>query len=207
VGAVETKWSMRSAGRGEIGVRLVAALFADSPVLRLRFDVENGATDHRLRVRFPVGAGDSAIAGAAFGSERRLPVPAARQRHAIEQPAPTAPAQRYVAAGDESRGLLVLAPGFFEYEWTATQDLVVTLLRSVGELSRADLPERLGHAAWPEATPLAQEAGSHTIELSLTPAGADDQARAERLERQWEDQYLPLQTSFLRDFVGSAGDS
>jgi mannosylglycerate hydrolase len=206
VGAVEARWSMRSAGRGEIGVRLVAALFADSPVLRLRFDVDNGATDHRLRVRFPIGAGDSAIAGAAFGSERRPPVPEGRHRNAIEQSVPTAPAQRYVAAGDESRGLLVLAPGFFEYEWTAKRDLVVTLLRSVGELSRANLAERPGHAGWPAATPLAQEPGSHTIELSLAPAGADEQARPERLERLWEDQFLPLQAAFLRDFAESGRD-
>lgn len=204
VGAVETRWSMRSAGRGEIGVRLVAALFADSPVVRLRFDLDNGATDHRLRVRFPVGAGDSSIAGAAFGSERRPPIPEGRHRNAIEQPVPTAPAQRYVAAGDASRGLLLVAPGFFEYEWTAKRDLVVTLLRSVGELSRGNLAERPGHAAWPEATPLAQEPGSHAIELSFAPAGADEQARPERLERLWEDQFLPLQAAFLRDFAGSA---
>ena len=206
VGAVETRWSMRSAGRGEIGIRLVAALFADSPVLRLRFDIDNGAIDHRLRVWFPVGAGDSAIAGTAFGSERRPPVAEDRHRNAIEQSAPTTPAQRYVAAGDESRGLLVLAPGFFEYEWTARRDLVVTLLRSVGELSRANLAERPGHAGWPQATPLAQEPGSHTIELSLAPAGADERSRPERLERLWEDQFLPLQAAFLRDFAGSARD-
>jgi alpha-mannosidase len=206
VGAVETRWTIRLAGSGEIGARLVAALFADSPVVRLRFDIDNGATDHRLRVRFPVGAGDAAIAGAAFGSGRRPAVPEERHRNTIEHAAATAPAQRYVAAGDESRGLLVLAPGFFEYQWTAKRDLVVTLLRSVGELSRANLAERPGHAAGPEATPLAQEPGTHTIELSFAPAGAEEQARPERLERLWEDQFLPLQAAFLRDCAGSAHD-
>jgi alpha-mannosidase len=113
----------------------------------------------------------------------------------------TAPAHRFVAAAAGARGLVVLAPGFFEYEWTRKRELVVTLLRSVGELSRADLAERPGHAGWPEPTPLAQEPGRHTIELALAPAAGEDLGNPERLERLWEDAFLPVQAVFLRDFV------
>src|SRR5207244_1035300 len=74
----------------------------------------------------------------------------------LETPVRTAPAHRFVAAASGPRGIALLAPGFFEYEWTPGGDLVYTLLRSVGELSRADLPTRPGHAGWPTATPLAQ---------------------------------------------------
>ena len=195
VGAVETLWSMKSAGPGALAARLVVALHADSPVIRLRLDIENHATGHRLRARFPVGGGIEAIAGAAFGVERRPAVTLPNDPSAIEQPVSTAPAQRFVAAGEGPRGVVLLAPGFVEYEWTAEQELLVTLLRSVGELSRNDLPERPGHAAWPEPTPGAEEIGTHIIELALLvgPVGSP-----ERLEEHWEDAFLPVLSLFER---------
>jgi alpha-mannosidase len=96
---------------------------------------------------------------------------------------------------------------FFEYEWTADGALLVTLLRAVGELSRAELPERPGHAGWPESVPLAQEAGPHAIDLALAPVSAEDLARPERLERLWESVCLPVQAPFARDYCGAAGES
>ncbi len=196
IGAVETRWTMRSAGRGELSARLLVALHADSPLVRLRLDIENHATGHRLRARFPVGAGAAAVAGSAFGVEQRPAVSPVKDPGAIERPVASAPAQRFVAAGEGPRGLAVLAPGFFEYEWTGRQDLLVTLLRSVGELSRNDLPERPGHAAWPEPTPDAQEPGRHTVELALL---AGPVASPERLEEHWEDAFLPVLSLFERN--------
>ncbi len=201
VGAVEARWTMASAGTGGSGLRLLVVLHADSPLVRLRLDLEHGASDHRLRARFPVGAGSEAVAGAAIGVVRRPPVAAARRGSALEHPVATAPAQRFVAAAAGPRGLAVLAPGFFEYEWTRKGELLVTLLRSVGELSRSDLAERPGHAGWPEPVPRAQEPGRHTVELALAPVSEADVAAADRLEQLWEDAFLPAQAVFLRDFV------
>ncbi|MGH7560786.1 MAG: glycoside hydrolase family 38 C-terminal domain-containing protein [Gemmatimonadales bacterium] len=203
VGAVEACWTMDSAAEGDIGCRLVVVLHADSPIVRLRLELENGAVDHRLRARFPVRAGETALAGAALGVEQREPVLPDRRPGMIERPVLTAPAHRFVAAAQGKRGLAVLSPGFFEYEWTASRDLIVTLLRSVGELSRAGLPERPGHAGWPEPTPLAQELGAHTIDLALVPVGESD-VTAALLERLWEDAFLPIQAVFRRDYAGSA---
>jgi alpha-mannosidase len=201
VAALDARWSMPSAGKGRLGLRLLVVLHADSSVVRLRLDVENRATDHRLRVRFPVRAGDAAVAGSAFGVERRVPVRPAQPRRVLESPALTAPAHRFVAAAADARGLAVLAPGFFEYGWTRERDLVVTLLRAVGELSRENLPERPGHAGWPEPTPLAQEPGFHSIRLALVPVSQADLARPDHLSRLWEDVFLPVQTVFIRDFA------
>ncbi len=197
VGALEVRWTMPSAGSGWIGIRLVAALHADSPILRLRLDLENAALDHRLRVRFPIGAGGAAVAGAAFGFERRSVAAPERRRRAIERAAVEAPAQRFVAAASRRRGLAILAPGFFEYQWTAAQELVVTLIRAVGELSRAGLPERPGHAGWPMPVPLAQEPGPHRIELGLMPLTEHELRRPARIERAWEEEFLPLQAMVL----------
>ncbi len=203
IGAIERRWSMAAAGGGTIGARQLLALHADSPMVRVRLDLDHRAVDHRLRARFPVGAGDLASAGAAFTVERRAPVRPSRRRRAIEQPVATAPAHRFVAAGDGRRGLALFAPGFFEYEWTAERDLRVTLIRAVGELSRADLPERPGHAGWPEPTPLAHEPGRHTIDLALAPVGSADLAHPDRLHRMWEDGMLPMQVVYFRHYSGS----
>jgi alpha-mannosidase len=170
----------------------------------VRLDIDNGAENHRLRVRFPIGAGNAATAGAAFGFERRDPVEVTPADHAAELPPQTAPAQRYVAAGDRDRGLALLVPGFVEYEWSARRELTLTLLRSVGELSRGEIAARPGHAGWPMATPDAQEPGHHRIEFGFTPLGEDQSTDVASLERLWEDTFLPPQATFIRHFTGDA---
>ena len=85
----------------------------------------------------------------------------------LETPVSTAPAHGFVAAASGARGLALLAPGFFEYEWTSRGELLVTLLRAVGELSRGDLSTRPGHAGWPTSTPLAQCPGRTRVELAI----------------------------------------
>ena len=198
VGAIDTRWQMRSAGEGEIGVRQLVVLYADSPIVRIRIDIDNQAVNHRLRARFPVGTGEEALAGTALGSIRRKPQVIPEQPDGFERPVTTAPAHRYVAAGSGSRGLAILAPGFFEYEWSPAREISVTLLRAVGELSRDDLDERPGHAAWPQATPEAQELGRHTVNLALAPL-SDGAPSPARLERMWEEAFLPVQGFFFRE--------
>jgi len=149
-----------------------------------------------------VDAGHDAVAGAALGFERRASVTPQIAPGLIERPVRTAPAHRYVAAAEGRRGLAILAPGFFEYEWTDDHDLLVTLVRSVGELSRDSLPERPGHAGWPEPVPLAQERGPHRIDLVIAPIGGDSIDRPDLLEKLWEQAFLPLQARHYRAFVG-----
>jgi hypothetical protein len=92
----------------------------------------------------------------------------------------------------------VFAPGFFEYEWTRRGDLLITVLRAVGELSRGDLSERPGHAAWPTPTPEAQEPGLHTLELALAMLPGGEENMVDRLEALWEDAFVPIQTFWRR---------
>lgn len=205
VGALETRFTLRSAGRGDISGRLVLVLHADSPVLRVRLEVDNRATDHRLRFRVPVGAGDGATAGSAFGVEHRLPVDTPSDQFVAETPTPTAPAHRYVAAGAGDRCLAVLCPGFFEYEWTSERDFLVTVMRTVGELSRNTLPTRPGHAGWPMGTPDAQEPGLHVMELALVAVSDADLESTAMLEQLWQETFVAPQAAFVRDFVGDAG--
>ncbi len=205
VAALEGRLKMPAGRRGHVGARLVVALHADSPLVRCVLEIDNQATDHRLRARLPTGlAGAMAVAGAAFGTVARPPVAAVPGDYPLETPVATAPAHRFVAAATEQRGLALLAPGFFEYEWTAEGDLLLTLLRAVGQLSRGDLPTRPGHAAWPTATPLAQCLGSTRIELALAPVSAAEVERGDVLPGLWEDCFVPLRGFWLRDAVDVA---
>jgi alpha-mannosidase len=185
-------------GRGRVSWRTEVELAGDSPALRIRLTVENQARDHRLRVRFPLGLPRvAALAGAQFGQVERGVIRPGRPRG--EWPVPTAPAHRWVAAARGQRGLAVFAPGFMEYEWTRAGDLLVTILRSVGELSREDLASRPGNAGWPVAVPLAQSLGEETVEFGVAPIGESDLAEAARLERIWEDLFVPPEVHYERD--------
>jgi alpha-mannosidase len=114
-----------------------------------------------------------------------------------ETPVATAPAHRFVAAAADGRGLALLAPGFFEYEWTAEGDLLFTVFRAVGELSKGNLDTRPGHAGWATATPLAQCRGPDRLQLALLPTSGPAEPAA--LLEAWEDAFLPLRPEWLRD--------
>lgn len=183
-----------------IDVRLVVQLFADSPVVRVCIEVDNRNRYHRLRARCATGlAGEPVVAGTAFGTVERTAVQVDPAAYPRETPVQTAPAQRFVAAARGGRGVAVLAPAFFEYEWTSEGDLLLTLLRAIGDLSRSDLPTRPGHAGWPTAIPDAQCLGLTRIDLALVPISAADIERGDVLPQLWEDAFLPLQPLWLRD--------
>jgi alpha-mannosidase len=196
VAALEARFEIRP----RVGIRLVAILYADSPLVRCILDIDNQAAWHRVRARLPVGLpGAAALAGAAFGAVTRPPVTVDPADYPLETPVRTAPAHGFVAAASGARGLALFAPGFFEYEWTGRGDLLVTLLRAVGELSRGDLPARPGHAGWPMSTPLAQCPGRTRVELAIAPVSQTELERGDALPSLWEDAFLPLRGFWLRD--------
>ena len=196
VAALEARWEVT---RG-IDARMVVQLYGDSPIVRATLDIDNRNSYHRLRARLATGlAGVPATAGSAFGAVARPPVTVPAKAYPRETPVRTAPAQRFVAVARGGRGLAVLAPAFFEYEWTAKGDLYITLLRAIGDLSRGDLPTRPGHAGWPTAIPAAQCIGKTRIDLALVPVSATDVERGDALPQLWEDAFLPLHGLWLRD--------
>jgi alpha-mannosidase len=86
----------------------------------------------------------------------------------------------------------VLSRGSREYENLARggrSELAVTLFRSVGWLSRADLVSRSGHAGMDIPTPGAQEQGRLTFEYAVTTRGGE----GVRLPDEWEDYRSPAE--------------
>ncbi|MFP8874414.1 MAG: hypothetical protein VCB42_07775, partial [Myxococcota bacterium] len=145
------------------------------PRLDLAIRVEDPAKDHRLRVLFPVAAGEApARAATTFGVAERGP--GALDSSQWIHPAPSTFAhQGWIEAG----GLTLVAPGLQEGEIVAReagQAIAVTLLRCVGHLSRHDLRTRPGPAGPGTETPGAQCPEPLEARLSLfagfDPAGA-----------------------------------
>ena len=189
----------RGPGAGTIELRFVISLHAGSPAVRCTLQLDNQASDHRLRLRAPTGLQrGSPVAGTQFGFIERPPLDRSQRKYPRETPVATAPAHRYVARAVKSRGLALLTPGFFEYELDRRGDLLVTLLRAVGQLSRADLPSRPGHAGWPAATPGAQCQGADRIQIAIAPVTQSQVEKGSVLPQLWEDVFLPVQGVWLR---------
>src|SRR5690606_35673192 len=114
---------------------------------------------------------DHVLAGDAFQITRRSVRPPAGEGW-YQRPQATAPMRHFVAAADDHRGLAVLARGLHEYEAIPTPggiDLAVTLVRSVGWLSRDDLASRPQGAGPSQPTPEAQCPGPQRFELAVMP--------------------------------------
>ncbi len=196
VGVLEARATLHS---DRVRARMILALYAGSPILRCTIELQNGAADHRLRLRIPTGRTEAyAVAGGPFGPVHRPVRRDQTERYPRETPVTTAPAHRFVASAGSGGGLAIFAPGFFEYEHDPAGDIVITLLRCVGQLSREDLPTRPGHAGWPSATPGAQCIGRERLQLALAPVSAEDVARRAPLTALWEDAFLPPRAIWLR---------
>jgi alpha-mannosidase/mannosylglycerate hydrolase len=134
--------------------------------------VENRARDHRLRLRFPLGAG-TVHAATTFDVVERRPG-AVPMRRWVHPPPATFPHQGWVSAG----GLTLVAPGLPEVEVDAEGTVALTLLRAVGWLARYDLRCRPVPAGPEMPVPGAQCPGTLEARLSLLP-GVDPAAARE----------------------------
>jgi mannosylglycerate hydrolase len=159
-------------------VHLVVALTVRNPLMEVHLQFDNQASDHRLRLRFPLRATvGQTWAQSAFDIVKR--------DHAkvdptgwIEDPATTHPQGGVCFVPEDPRGLRGLAffaRGLPEYELVSGPDpyLAVTLLRCVGWLSREDVPSRRCQAGPKIATPEAQCLGPQSFRFALAP-WADD---------------------------------
>lgn len=151
-------------------VRLQLWLDADSRRLDFELELENQASDHRLRVHFPLPfAPTDSAADTPYHVTHRPVVAAKRDPGAPEVELPTYPMGSFVDVSDGQRGMALITDGLHEYEVLTppSNHLALTLLRAVGWLSRDDLSTRTGHAGPAMETPGAQARGRHRFRYSL----------------------------------------
>jgi alpha-mannosidase len=124
------------------------------PLLRVSHEINNTVCDHRLRAIFktPVQNITHSYADQAFGIVSR-PVKNPylqnwREQKFAEAPIPIYPLENFVAIREKNATFAVITRGIKEYEvLTATDELAITLYRSVGVLGRDDLLWRPGRAS------------------------------------------------------------
>ncbi len=163
----------RRTGSVALNISLYLTVRPGSPSLGMKVAFENRASDHRMRIGVPTGRrSDEAVAEGHFDVLRRPITERMPHRDWFQKPQPTSHNRRFVLAHDGEAGVALLNRGLPEYEARAGErgvDLLVTLLRSVGWLSRHDLCSRPQSAGPNIETPDAQCLGEHTFELALYP--------------------------------------
>jgi alpha-mannosidase len=151
-----------------VAVATRVELRAGEPFVRLRIGFDNRCDDHRVRLHLPLPApARSSFAEGQFAVvERGLTA----EGGGGEVPLPTFPANGFVAAGGPGGSLAALLTQPTEYELVdGGRELAVTVLRSIGMLSRNRHALRDEPAGPQLPTPEAQCRGARVVELALMP--------------------------------------
>ena len=163
-------------GRVNIPVRTIFRFYRDIPRIDIETSITNKAKDHRIRVGFnlPYNSKET-ITSTHFGTVIRQAQPDLSEEY-IEQPSGIQPQKRFIRIESDNASFTLINKGLPEVELTKDNRLSLTLLRSVGYLSRSDYPERPMQAGPSLETPGAQELGeSYTFNYSfITHAKQDD---------------------------------
>jgi len=159
----------RSANREQLDIGLIATLYQGLDRVDFLANVMNRARDHRLRaaLRTPVTATD-AVHDTSFGVIRRALAPT--EPRGTEDIYPTVPHRTFTAVESGEFSAALASRGILEVEArpeAAGTTILLTLLRSVGWLSRSDLATRRGGAGPELETPDAQELGAHRFEFAV----------------------------------------
>lgn len=153
-------------GRGDAEVEVVVdtrvELRAGEPFVRLHVEFDNRCADHRVRLHVPLPS--SATESHAEGQFAVVTRGLTAEGGCGEMPLPTFPASSWVAAG----GMAALLEHVTEYELTG-DELALTLLRSVGYLSRNRNGLRPEPAGPQIPTPAAQSRGLRSVSMALMP--------------------------------------
>jgi hypothetical protein len=149
-------------------------LRAGEPVVRIRLELDNPCSDQRVRIHVPLReAARMTLAEGQFAVVERAGRPEGGYG---EEPLATYPASGFVAAG----GIALLFQHVTEYELVEERELALTVLRSIGLISRADNPYRSVNAGPELPIPAAQMRGPQSFEFAYCPDPANALLHAER---------------------------
>jgi mannosylglycerate hydrolase len=148
-------------------------LYADQPGVYITTRIHNMAHDHKLTVNFPTGiqAAQAHVDESFMIAERDLQLPDSTDW--VEDPTPLMHQRAFADLSDSGHGLAVLNRGLPSIEVYPDGTIALTLLRSVGWLSRDDLWVRRIAAGPLVPTPGAQCERDYTYEYAILPHAGD----------------------------------
>jgi mannosylglycerate hydrolase len=149
----------------------VVTIYKDVRRIDFCTTLNNEVEDHRLRVLFNAPFGCSEVlVETTFGVVQRPSKVEAGEDY-FEKPIGTSPQKTFSCVEDDASGMALFNRGIPEVEAIPGENstaLALTLLRSVGWLSREDLTSRTGPAGPLIETPGAQAKGCHMFEYAFT---------------------------------------
>ncbi|WP_404445653.1 hypothetical protein LG307_19795 [Sutcliffiella horikoshii] len=157
-------------------IQVTVMLTSFSPRIESKVKVINRAKDQRLRVQYPLGTiiektySDTAFDVVERPAKKLEEFEAPKQK---EVPVVVEPSLSFIRAEQNGIGIHFFHRGLQEYQVMPDvkgDTLEVTILRSVGWLSRDDLRTRGGGAGPGMETPEAQCLGTYTFDLAFEPA-------------------------------------
>ncbi|MCX7995273.1 MAG: hypothetical protein N3A65_05845 [candidate division WOR-3 bacterium] len=151
-------------------VEVKVSLLSGTPRVDFELKFFNNVKDHRLRVLFPTDIQtDEVKAEEHFHIiTRKITLPEGKGWS--QMPQPTNHMENFICIDDKKIGVALISEGLPEYEIKkekAGAVICLTLLRSVGWLSRDDLKTRIGHAGPKIAVPEAQCSGAHSFRYAI----------------------------------------
>ncbi|MES9683723.1 glycoside hydrolase family 38 C-terminal domain-containing protein, partial [Gottfriedia acidiceleris] len=160
---------------GAVNVHIVVHIPNHKPILEVKFEIDNQAKDHRLRVLIPTNIASAfSVSDNQFGSIKRDVVDSAihvwEEENWDERPDPIYPMLSYVGLLNDEYGVSVLTNSTREYEIVGEKfnTLAITLFRSVGFLGKEEMVRRPGRPSGIKLpTPDSQMIGKLLLGLAI----------------------------------------
>lgn len=163
----------RSAHTVPLPITATIMLYAGQPGVFISTEIDNPARDHKLTVNFPTGlrVAQAHVDQAWMVAARDLALPPSEGW--VEDPTPLMHQRAFTDLSDGRRGLAILNRGLPSVEVAEDGTIALTLLRSVGWISRDDLWVRRIAAGPLVPTPGAQCIGPQRYEYAILPHAGD----------------------------------
>ncbi|TFG90377.1 MAG: hypothetical protein E4G71_05360, partial [Candidatus Atribacteria bacterium] len=180
-------------------------LFSEVQRIEFKTTFDNQCHDHCLKVEFPTNIKTDYVYAEGHFDVIKRSIKLPDSEGWVEKVYKTAHNSGFVDINNGKHGMAILNKGLPEYEIIPDNNTVaLTLLRSVGWLSRGDLEYRKGNAGPSFPTPEAQCLGEYIFYYALIPhQGGWDDARISQKTRQYKTKILTKQ---LKNQPGNLSD-
>ncbi|MCS7215471.1 MAG: glycosyl hydrolase-related protein [Thermodesulfovibrio sp.] len=160
----------RNKEKVSIPFNMTYTLYRDFPRIDVSIDLENKAWDHRIRFGLDLPEDIEIILNDGYYGIVEHETKVNNSKEYVEENIPRYAMESFVSIIGDKTKIMVVTRGLHEYEVERKEretSLKITLLRSVGYLSRGDLTTRKGHAGPFIPTPEGQCIGRYNFEYSF----------------------------------------